>query len=114
MSRRVLALLLVAVVAVPAVLVVAFVGRGSSSTPHEVPVAVAGSALVAQGIAERLDQQPGDPVAAANSPEAQTFSRGSVQAWAEIVKDSGAATAEQIAAATEVSLAQFAPDPPAS
>lgn len=64
MSRRVLGVLLVAVVAVPAALVVAFVGRGSSTTPHEVPVAVAGSALVAQGIAERLDQQPGDPVAA--------------------------------------------------
>lgn len=52
----------------------------------------------------------GDPVAAANSPEAQEFSKQSVHAWAEVVKDSGTATAEQLAGATEVSLAQFAPD----
>jgi hypothetical protein len=52
----------------------------------------------------------GDPVAAANSPEAQEFSKQSVHAWAEVVKDSGTATDEELAAATEVSLAQFAPD----
>ena len=52
----------------------------------------------------------GDPVAAANSPEAQEFSKQSVHAWVEVVEDSGTATAEQLAAATEVSLAQFAPD----
>jgi uncharacterized protein YndB with AHSA1/START domain len=51
-----------------------------------------------------------DPVAAANSPEAQAFSKESVHAWAAVVEDSGTATAEQLAAATEVSLAQFAPD----
>jgi uncharacterized protein YndB with AHSA1/START domain len=50
----------------------------------------------------------GDPVAAANSPEAQEFSKHSVAAWAAAVKDSGTATADQLAAATEVSLAQFA------
>lgn len=33
-----------------------------------------------------------------------------MHAWAAVVKDSGTATAEQLAAATEVSLAQFAPD----
>jgi uncharacterized protein YndB with AHSA1/START domain len=54
----------------------------------------------------------GDPVAAANSPQALEFSRQSVHAWAEVVNDSGTATVEQLAAATEVSLAQFAPDPP--
>jgi uncharacterized protein YndB with AHSA1/START domain len=53
----------------------------------------------------------GDPVAAASSPEAQAFSRESVHAWAAVVEESGTATAEQLAAATEVSLAQFAPDP---
>jgi uncharacterized protein YndB with AHSA1/START domain len=53
----------------------------------------------------------GDPVAAANSPEAQEFSRQSVHAWVEVVKDSGTATDEELAAATEVSLAQFAPEP---
>jgi uncharacterized protein YndB with AHSA1/START domain len=52
----------------------------------------------------------GDPVAAASSPEAQEFSKRSVHAWAAVVTDSGTATAEQLAAATEVSLAQFAPD----
>jgi uncharacterized protein YndB with AHSA1/START domain len=53
----------------------------------------------------------GDPVAAANSPQAQEFSRQSVHAWVEVVKDSGTATADQLTAATEVSLAQFAPQP---
>jgi uncharacterized protein YndB with AHSA1/START domain len=52
----------------------------------------------------------GDPVAAANSPQARAFSKQSVHAWAAVVKDSGAATAEQLAAATQVSLAHFAPD----
>jgi uncharacterized protein YndB with AHSA1/START domain len=52
----------------------------------------------------------GDPVAAANSSEAVEFSRQSVLAWAEVVKDSGTASDEELAAATEVSLAQFAPD----
>ena len=41
----------------------------------------------------------GDPVAAANSPEAQEFSRHSVHAWAAAVTDSGTATSEQLAAA---------------
>lgn len=52
----------------------------------------------------------GDPVAAASSPQAQEFSKQSVHAWATVVEDSGTATPEQLAAATEVSLAQFAPD----
>ena len=52
----------------------------------------------------------GDPVAAASSPEVQAFSRESVSAWAAVVEDSGTATTEQLAAATEVSMAQFAPD----
>jgi uncharacterized protein YndB with AHSA1/START domain len=52
----------------------------------------------------------GDPVAAATSPEALEFSRQSVHAWVEVIEDSGTATAEQLAAATEVSLAQFAPE----
>jgi uncharacterized protein YndB with AHSA1/START domain len=52
----------------------------------------------------------GDPVAAANSTEAREFSRQSVSAWAAVVEHSGTATPEQLAAATEVSLAQFAPD----
>ena len=51
----------------------------------------------------------GDPVAAASSPQALEFSKQAVHAWAEVVKDSATATAEQLAAAIEVSLAQFAP-----
>jgi uncharacterized protein YndB with AHSA1/START domain len=55
----------------------------------------------------------GDPVAAAHSPEALEFSKQSVHAWVEVIKDSGTATDEELAAATEVSLAQFAPEAPA-
>ncbi len=51
-----------------------------------------------------------DPAAAANSPEAQEFSRQSVHAWAVAVESSGTATADEIAAGKEMSLAQFAPD----
>jgi hypothetical protein len=56
----------------------------------------------------------GDPVAAANSPEALEFSKQSVHAWAEVVKGSGTATDEELRAATKVSLAQFAPGQPNS
>jgi uncharacterized protein YndB with AHSA1/START domain len=52
----------------------------------------------------------GDPVAAANSLEAQAFSQQSVHAWAAVVQGSGTATAEQLATAIEVSLGQFAPN----
>jgi uncharacterized protein YndB with AHSA1/START domain len=89
---------------------------------HTVPIEIAQSgagalyvgpgwdgALLGLGLFLR-GEAVGDPVAAANSPEAQEFSRQSVHAWAEVVKDSGTATAEQLAGATEVSLAQFAPD----
>jgi uncharacterized protein YndB with AHSA1/START domain len=55
----------------------------------------------------------GDPVAAAHSPEVLEFSKQSVHAWVEVVEDSGTATDEELAAATEVSLAQFAPEAPA-
>lgn len=51
-----------------------------------------------------------DPVAAGNSPEAQEFSMHSVHAWVQAIESSGTATAEEIAAAAETSMAQFAPD----
>jgi uncharacterized protein YndB with AHSA1/START domain len=51
-----------------------------------------------------------DPVAAANSPQGQEFSRQSVHAWAGAIESSGTASSDEIAAATEASLAQFAPD----
>jgi uncharacterized protein YndB with AHSA1/START domain len=89
---------------------------------HTVPLEMAGSGAGAlyvgpgwDGALMALDlflrgEVIADPVAAANSREAQEFSRGSVQAWAATVKSSGTATAEEIAAAVEMSLAQFAPD----
>lgn len=51
-----------------------------------------------------------DPVAAGNSPEGQEFSRQSVHAWAAAIESSGAASMDEIDAATAASLAQFAPD----
>jgi uncharacterized protein YndB with AHSA1/START domain len=51
-----------------------------------------------------------DPVAAGNSLEAQEFSRQSVAAWACVIEESGTAEQSEIAAMTEMSLAQFAPD----
>ena len=52
----------------------------------------------------------GDPVAVANSPEGQELTRQSVDAWVAVVRASGTATADELAAATQMSLAQFAPD----
>jgi len=51
-----------------------------------------------------------DPVAMANSLEVQEFSRESVGFWTSVVEASGTADAAAIAAALEVSMAQFAPD----
>lgn len=51
-----------------------------------------------------------DPVAAANSPEGRELSKQSVDSWVAVVQASGTANADEIAAATEMALAQFAPD----
>lgn len=51
-----------------------------------------------------------DPVAAANSPEALEFSEKSVHVWVDVVQQSGTATEDEIAAATQASMAQFASD----
>ena len=98
---------------------------GESTTlelEHTVPLEMAGSGAGAlyvgpgwDGALMALDlfvrgEIIADPVAAASSQEAQEFSRGSVQAWAATVESSGTATAEEIAAGVEMSLAQFAPD----
>jgi uncharacterized protein YndB with AHSA1/START domain len=89
---------------------------------HTVPIEIAQSGAGALWVGPGWDgallglglflrgEAVGDPVAAASSPEARAFSKESVHAWAAVVEDSGTATAEQLAAATEVSLAQFAPD----
>jgi hypothetical protein len=50
-----------------------------------------------------------DPIAAAGSPEALELSRQSVHAWITAVEASGTASAEEIAAAAEMSFANFAP-----
>lgn len=89
---------------------------------HTVPIEMAGSgagslyvgpgwdgALMGLGLFLR-GQDIDDPVAAASSPEVQDFSAQSVHAWAAATETSGTATAEEIAAARQVSLAQFAPD----
>jgi uncharacterized protein YndB with AHSA1/START domain len=66
-------------------------------------------ALLALGLFLAGETSP-DPVAAANSPKSQEFLRHSVQAWTEAVEASGDASAEDIAAAVQVALAEFAPD----
>lgn len=55
-------------------------------------------------------ETPEDPVAAANSPEAQEFSRHSVEEWTAVIEASDTATEDEIAQAKAVALAQFAPD----
>ena len=89
---------------------------------HTVPLAMAGSGAGAlyvgpgwDGALMSLDlylrgEVSDDPVAAANTPEAQEFSRRSIDAWAAVVAASGTASPDEIAAATTVSLQQFAPD----
>ncbi|MCK2238530.1 MULTISPECIES: SRPBCC family protein [unclassified Crossiella] len=88
---------------------------------HTVPKEMAGSGAGALYVGPGWDgaflglalylagERTEDPVAAANSTEGQTFSLGSVRAWEQIVRESGTATEEELAAAVEVSLAQFAP-----
>lgn len=89
---------------------------------HTVPIEMAGSGAGALYVGPGWDgaflalglflggEVSDDPVAAANSPEGQEFSRQSVHAWTTVIESSGTASAEEITAATEASLAQFAPE----
>ena len=89
---------------------------------HTVPIEMAGSGAGALYVGPGWDgallglalfvagEVSDDPVAAANSPEAQEFSRQSVYAWAEAIESSGTAGPDEIGAAKEMSMAQFAPD----
>jgi uncharacterized protein YndB with AHSA1/START domain len=89
---------------------------------HTVPLEIAQSAAGAlyvgpgwDGALMGLDlflrgEAPADPAAAANSLEVQRFSKQSLHAWTAVVESSGTASSDEIVAATEVSLAQFAPD----
>jgi uncharacterized protein YndB with AHSA1/START domain len=89
---------------------------------HAVPIAMAGSgagalwvgpgwdgAVLGLGLYLYGDVAP-DPVAAASSPEAQEYSRRSIDLWATAIRESRTATGEQIDEAVAVSLSQFAPD----
>ena len=89
---------------------------------HSVPIELAGSTAGALYVGPGWDgallglglymtgEVTGDPVAAANSPEVQNFNVRSIQEWVAVVEASGMADADAIAAAQDVSLAQFAPD----
>jgi uncharacterized protein YndB with AHSA1/START domain len=89
---------------------------------HSVPLEMAGSAAGALyvgpgwdgavlGLGMFLAGEPiEDPAAMANSLEVQDFSLQSLRLWAAIARESKSATEEEIAAATEVSAQQFAPD----
>jgi uncharacterized protein YndB with AHSA1/START domain len=89
---------------------------------HSVPLELAGSTAGALYVGPGWDgallgmalyltgQVSDDPVAAANSPEAQDFNVRSIEEWVDAVEASGTADADAIAAAQQVSLAQFAPD----
>jgi uncharacterized protein YndB with AHSA1/START domain len=89
---------------------------------HSVPIELAGSAAGALYVGPGWDgallglglylagEASGDPVAAANSPEVQDFNVRSIQEWIAVLKASGTADADAIAAAEQASLAQFAPD----
>ena len=89
---------------------------------HTVPEEMAGSAAGALFVGPGWDgavlglglflagEVIGDPVAAANSLEAQEFSKHSIDEWQRLLRDSAAATDEQIDQAVSMALAQFAPD----
>jgi len=89
---------------------------------HSVPLEMAGSAAGALYVGPGWDgavlglglflagELIEDPVAMANSLEVQDFSLQSLRLWAEIARESNSATEDEIAAATEVSAMQFAPD----
>jgi hypothetical protein len=89
---------------------------------HSVPIELAGTTAGALYVGPGWDgallglalylkgEVSDDPVAAANSPEAQDFNFKSIEKWVSTIEASGTAEADAIAAAQQVSLAQFAPD----
>lgn len=101
-------------------------GDGDSSTvlelDHSVPIEMAQSGAGALYVGPGWDsafraldlylqgEVTDDPIAAASSPEAIEFSKGSIRSWTAAVETSGTASADELAAATEASLAQFAPE----
>jgi uncharacterized protein YndB with AHSA1/START domain len=89
---------------------------------HAVPIELAGTTAGALYVGPGWDgallglalylkgEVSDDPVAAANSPEAQDFNVKSIEEWVSAIEASETSDAEAIAAAQHVSLAQFAPD----
>ena len=89
---------------------------------HSVPIEMAGSGAGALYVGPGWDgallalglflsgEVAEDPVAAATSPEGLEFSKRSVETWIGVVEASGTANTEEISAATEMALAQFAPE----
>jgi uncharacterized protein YndB with AHSA1/START domain len=89
---------------------------------HSVPIELAGSGAGALYVGPGWDgallgltlhlagEVIADPVAAANSPEAQDFNLSSVSQWVTAIEASGTADTDAISAAQQVALAQFAPD----
>jgi len=89
---------------------------------HTVPEEMAGSAAGALYVGPGWDGAVmglgmyltggliGDPAEMANSLEVQELSKQSISRWERLLRESQAATTEQIDAAVAVSLAQFSPD----
>jgi uncharacterized protein YndB with AHSA1/START domain len=89
---------------------------------HSVPEDMAGSAAGALFVGPGWDgavlglglflagEVIGDPVAAANSLETQEFSKHSIDEWERLLRDSSAASDDQIDGAVSMAMAQFAPD----
>lgn len=101
-----------------------FASNGDNATAleleHTVPMEMAGSGAGALYVGPGWDGAlmalalflsgvlADDPVAAGNSPQGLEFSKQSVLEWAAVVEASDTAGADEIAAAVEMSLAQFA------
>ena len=89
---------------------------------HRVPLAMAGSVAGSIFVGPGWDgaflglalflagEVADDPVAAANSPEAQEYSRQSVDRWVDVSTRSGLASEDEIAGAKTMALAQYSPD----
>lgn len=89
---------------------------------HTVPIEMAGSGAGALYVGPGWDggflalalhvagEAPADPVAAASSPEAQAFSKASIEAWIAVVRASGTTSEAELEPAIAAAMAQFAPD----
>lgn len=98
---------------------VAIDDRTTVELVHTVPLAMAGSgagalfvgpgwdgAMLGLGIHLR-GEAVGNPLEAANSPEVIEFNRGSISRWTEAIESSGTASADEIAGARDVAVAQY-------